>query len=293
VTPLIPEWFVSGFAVATVFVVMFHLGLGILPREFLWVWRQPVLMLRALFAVLVAVPLIALFVARALELPRPAEVGLVLMAIAPGAPIALQRSLGAGASRAFAPGLQVTVALLAVVSMPLSIAALDVLYGANAAASPWQIMRQVTVVQLLPLALGVATARLLPRAAALVEPWVGRIWKLLLVTLVAMAVVGFWGMMVAAGLTVAFAAALTTLGALAVGHWLGGPEPGTRTAVAITCAARNPGLALLVAALNDAPVGVKATLLTYMVVAAFTALPYALERGWRGRSPPQDLRTER
>jgi len=30
VIPLIPEWFISAFAVATVFVVMFHLGLGLL-----------------------------------------------------------------------------------------------------------------------------------------------------------------------------------------------------------------------------------------------------------------------
>jgi BASS family bile acid:Na+ symporter len=77
---------------------------------------------------------------------------------------------------------------------------------------------------------------------------------------------------------VALAAALTTLGALAVGHWLGGPDRGTRTAVAITSAARNPGLALLVVALNDAPAAVRATLLTYMIVAAFTILPYALGR---------------
>lgn len=287
--PLIPEWFISAFAVATVFVVMFHLGLGILPREFLWVWRRPVLMLKALFAVLVVVPVVALVVARLLDLPRAAEVGIVLMAIAPGAPIALQRALGAGARRSFAPGLQITVALAAVISMPLSIAVLDRLYEATASASPWQIMRQVTVVQLLPLALGVVTGRHLRRLAARVGPLVDRVWKVLFVALVALAVIGFWRVMVAAGLMVAFAAALTTLGALAAGHWLGGPDPGTRTAVAITSAARNPGLALLVAALNDAPPAVKATLLTYLVVAAVTALPYAIARGRRaGPSLPQE-----
>lgn len=282
--PLIPEWFVSAFAIAVVFVVMFHLGLGIRPREFLWAWRRPALMLKALFAVLVAVPLIALGVARTLGLPPAAEVGVVLMAIAPGAPIALQRSIGAGARRSFAPGLQVTVALAAVVSMPLSIAVLDVLYGATASVSPWQIMQQVTIVQLLPLTLGALTGRHLPRVAAWVTPVVDRAWKVLLVSLVAVALVGFWSMIFAAGPWVAIAAALTTAGALAVGHGLGGPEPGTRTAVAITCAARNPGLALLVAALNDAPPAVKATLLSYMVVAALTALPYGLVRARRGGS---------
>jgi BASS family bile acid:Na+ symporter len=289
-TSLIPEWFISAFAVATVFVVMFRLGLGILPLELLHVWRHPVLMLKALFSVLVAVPVIALVVTRLLDLPRAAEVGIVVMAIAPGAPIALQRSLGAGARRSFAPGLQVTVALAAVISMPLSIAALDVLYDATATASPWQIMRQVTVVQLLPLALGILTGRRLPRLAVRFEPLVDRAWKLLLVVLLVMAVIGFGRVMVAAGLSVAFAAAVTTLAALAVGHWLGGPDPGTRTAVAITSAARNPGLALLVAALNDAAPAIKATMLTYMVVAAVVALPYALARGWR-RRPPQDEET--
>lgn len=276
--PLVPEWFISAFAAATVFVVMFHLGLGLLPREFVWVWRRPGLMAQALFAVLVAVPAIALVVARSLDLPRAAEVGIVLMAIAPGAPIALQRSLGAGGERSFAPGLQVTVALLAALSMPASIALLDRLYDATASVSPWDIVRQVAVVQLLPLALGVATSRMLPRLAARVAPLVDRAWKVLLLVLAVLAIVGFWRVMVAAGPRVALAAALTTLGALAVGHWLGGPDPGTRTAVAITSAARNPGLALLVAALNDAPAAVRATLLTYMIVAAFTVLPYALGR---------------
>lgn len=281
--PLIPEWIVSAFAVATVFVVMFHLGLGMPPRELVLAWRRPGLMLRALFAVLVVVPVIALGVVRVLDLPRGAEVGIVVMAVAPGAPIALQRSLGAGGLRSFAPGLQVTVALLAVVSMPVSIGALNRLYGATATADPLQIARQVTVVQLLPLVLGVLVARHARGWAVRLQPLVDRAWRVLLAILLALALVAFWGIVVAAGFAVALAAALTTLAALAAGHWLGGPEPGTRTTVAIMSAARNPGLALLVAALNDAPPVVKATLLNYMLVAAFATLPYALRRGWRTR----------
>ena len=80
---------------------------------------------KALFSVLVAVPAIAWIVARVLDLPRGDAIGLMLMAIAPGAPVALRRSLGAGGHRFFAPALQISVAILAVVSMPLSIAALN------------------------------------------------------------------------------------------------------------------------------------------------------------------------
>jgi BASS family bile acid:Na+ symporter len=86
---------------------------------------------------------------------------------------------------------------------------------------------------------------------------------------------------VGSGLRVAFAVAVVTVLALAAGHALGGPEPGTRTAVAVCSAARNPGLALLVATFNDAPPTVVATVLTYLVVSALTAIGYV---AWRRRA---------
>jgi BASS family bile acid:Na+ symporter len=277
---VIPEWFLSAFALATVFTVMFDVGLGVVPGEFLWLWRRPTLMLKALFAVLVAVPAIAFLVARLLDLPRAAEAGLMVMAISPGAPVALQRSLGAGGHRSFAPGLQITVALTAVLSMPVSIAALDQVYSASASVDPWLLMKQVFTAQLLPLGLGVVVGRYYPAAAARLKPRLLGIWRVLLILLAILALVGFWGAIVRAGPAVAIGAALVTLGAIAVGHALGGPDPTTRTAVGITSAARNPGLALLVVAVNGAPPAVKVTVLSYIVVSAVAILPYML---WRRR----------
>ncbi|HQR25034.1 MAG TPA: hypothetical protein PK163_09625 [Steroidobacteraceae bacterium] len=277
---LIPEWFLSAFALATVFTIMLDVGLGIVPGEFLWLWKRPGLMLRALFAVLVAVPAIALAVARLLDLPRAAEVGLVVMAISPGAPVALQRSLSAGGHRAFAPGLQLTIALLAVVSMPLSIAALDYVYGGTASVGPWQLMQQVSVAQLLPIGLGVSIGTCAPAAAAWLKPRLHDTWRVLIILFALMAVMALSGAMVRAGPVVAAAVIATTLGAIAVGHGLGGPEANTRTAVAISTSARNPGLALLVVAVNGAPAGVKVTVMSYMLVSALTILPYVL---WRRR----------
>src|SRR5512147_1267082 len=129
---IVPGWLLSTVAVATVFTVMFDLGLAIVPGEFRWVLQKPSQLARGLFSVLVAVPALAWLVARAFDLPRPAEVGMMLMAIAPGAPVALRRSLGAGGHRAFAPALQIAVAALAVVSMPLWIAAFNEYYGGRA-----------------------------------------------------------------------------------------------------------------------------------------------------------------
>jgi predicted Na+-dependent transporter len=276
----IPEWVVTAFAVVTVFTVMFSVGLGIVPGELRWIWQRPGAMARGLFSVLVAVPALALAVTRLLELPRLAAIGVVLMSIAPGAPVALRRSLGAGGHRAFAPSLQISVALLAVVSMPLSIAALNHVYAGHASVAPWDVARQVFVAQLLPLGLGLALRQVRAPLAVRLEPRLAWIGNALLLATVAVVLIDGWEGTVTAGFRVLTAAALITGAALAVGHLLGGPEPATRTAVAITSAARNPGLALLVAAVNAAAPGVNAAILAYLVVSVLVVVPYV---AWRGR----------
>ena len=60
VTGPIPAQLLTFVAAATVFAVMFDLRLGIVPREFRWVMQNTAVLLRGLFAVLVAVPVLAL-----------------------------------------------------------------------------------------------------------------------------------------------------------------------------------------------------------------------------------------
>lgn len=275
---LVPGWLLTAVAVATLFAIMFDLGLAIVPGEFRWVFQRPGLLFKCLFAVLVAVPALAWAVCRAADLPREAEVGIILMAISPGAPVALRRSLGAGGHRAFAPALQISVAALAVVSMPVAIAAFDEYYAGHATAAPAQLARQVFFAQFLPLGLGMLASRVAPRAAAWLEPRLRRVGGVLLVVLVALALVNVWKVVVDAGPRVALTIVAVTLLALAAGHLLGGPDPATRTATAISSAARNPGLALLVAALNQASPAITATVLAYFVIAALTMIPYVI---WR------------
>lgn len=288
----VPEWLLTAFAAVTVFTVMLGIGLGIAPGELRAVWRRPGPMLRGLFSVLIAVPALALAVSRGFDFPRWVQIGIVLMAIAPGAPVALRRSLAAGGHHAFAPSLQICVALLAVASMPLSIAVLNHVYAGQASIHPWDVARQVCVAQLLPLGLGIVLRGAAPRIADRLEPVFARLGTALLVALAILAVIAVWAVVVRTGLEILGAIALITCAALAVGHGLGGPEPGTRTAVAIVSAARNPGLALLVAAANSAPPQVKAIVLAYLLVSAFTILPYmlwrrrhALKGGGRGQTP--------
>ena len=280
----IPESVVTALAVVTVCTVMAGIGLRVVIGELRWNWQRPGPMARAVFSVLVAVPALALIIVRALALPRAVQIGIMLMAIAPGAPIALRRALRAGGHRAFAPTLQICVAILAVISMPLSIALLNHVYAGRASVAPWDVGRQVFVAQLLPIGAGIALRWTAPAFAARVEPPISRLGGLLLVALAVVAVVDFWAIAVAAGVRILGAIALTTVAALAVGHWLGGPDPAVRTAVAISSAARNAGLALLVTAANSAPPAVKATVLAYLVVSVLVIVPYI---AWRRRAGPR------
>jgi BASS family bile acid:Na+ symporter len=285
VTGPVPDWLLSAVAIATIFTIMFDLGLAIVPGEFRSVARQPGLLLKGLFAVLVAVPALAWIVARALDLPRAAEVGIMLMAIAPGAPVALRRSLDAGGHRSYAPALQIAVAALAVVSMPLSIAALNEYYGGSATIEPRHLARQVFTAQLLPLGLGMLARRLFAGQAAWLEPRLNRLGRGLLIALVALALIDIWQVVIGAGPRVTIAIAIVTALALAAGHLLGGPDPATRTATAISSAVRNPGLALLVATLNAAPPAITAAVLAYFAIAALTVIPYVAWRRRAGGAP--------
>jgi BASS family bile acid:Na+ symporter len=283
----IPEAVLTLFAAATLFIVMFDIGLGIVPGEFHWVWAHWLLLLRALFAVVIIMPVLALLVVHLLSLPYPVEIGIMLMAIAPGAPIALRRSLDAGGHHAFAPALQIGLALLAVGTMPLWIAALDTWYAGHAAIAPDTVARQVFMAQLLPLCAGMLARATMPTLAARLLTRLPRIATLLLLVFIGAVVIE---MFAAADVEPrnAFAMLVVTIGALALGHALGGPYPATRSATAISTAMRNGGLAVLVASANRAAPEIFAALLGYLLVSALVVLIYV---AWRRRAALHSVTT--
>ena len=278
-----PSWLFPSCAAATVFCVMFAIGLSVAPGDLRRAWNAPGPLLRGLFIVLVAVPVMALVIVRSLGLPIAVQAGILMMAISPGAPVALRRSVAASGHGAFAPALQIFVALLAVVSMPLSIAALDEVYGANVAVEPADVMRQVFVAQLVPLGLGTGCRGFFPRRAAQAEPWAALGGTGFLGLTLILGVGSLGEATLRAGSAGLAACAATTVAALAAGHFFSGPHDATRSAVAIIAAARNPGLALLVATLNRAEPRVIATIFAYLVVSIVLISAYML---WRPRPAP-------
>ncbi len=223
---LIPLQTIGVCAAATIFVVMLSVGLSIPLERLGYLWRTPWPLARGALSVLVLVPLLALLVVTHVDLPVPVRTGIMLMAISPGAPIALRRSLEAGAHDAFAPCLQLVVVTLAIVTIPLSIEFLDILYFGNARADPLAIARQVFLAQVLPLAIGIGLRSARPAFSVRAERVLARAGNLLFALLAVVIVVSVWTTAIGVGpLAIACALGLT-LGSIGIGLLLGSPDPG-------------------------------------------------------------------
>lgn len=281
---IIPLWLVNALSFATVFSVMTSIGTTITPGRFLAHLRSPVLLLRGLLCVLVIVPAAGFAAGFAFGLGPSEQVGVALMAIAPGAPLALRRALGSGGDAGFSPTLQITVALLAILAMPVWVFIGNWLLGTHGFVNVADVARQVIVAQLLPLGIGALMAAFAPSRAVRIGALLGKTGAVLLIGMVLGQVLDLHRLILAARPWTIAAAAATTLTALAAGHLLGGPAPETRHAVAIAGSLRNAGLALLVAAANDAKPAVQVAIITYLLTAFVIVTIYILIRGrWISR----------
>ncbi len=278
---LIPFQWIGLFATVVVFLVMFTLGLMLGREQIAAALQRRVVLLAIVFAVLVPVPALAVLAVKLFGLTGPVAVGIVLMAISPGAPVALRRALDAGGDRAFAPTLHLSIVILAVVTVPLTVAILDWIFAKDFAVTPLHIGRQVFFAQLLPMALGAALRAARPALAARLETPLARIGNLLLAVMGLAVLVDMPAIVAAAGWAPMVAGVCITLGALAVGAAFAWRDPAVRPAAAIAAAMRNPGLALVIATVNGAPPSVTAAVIGYALGLGLTIVAYLQ---WRKRT---------
>ncbi len=272
--PPIPLQWVGLIALPTLFTVMFAIGLVLGPAQLAAAMTRRNILLAVLFAAVVPLPVVTVVAIEVFELRGPIGLGLLLMAISPGAPFALRKAIGAGADRAFAPALHIAIVALAVVTVPLSVAILDVIFSAKFDVTYRQIGRQVFFAQLLPLLLGALVRYLNPGLATRLEPRVARIGNALLIVFSMVVLIDIVPIVASIGWVPTVAGAAMAILALATGLLVAHGDPEVRPAAAIAIAMRNPGLALTMAEANHAPPVVSAVILGYtagvaLVVSAF------------------------
>jgi BASS family bile acid:Na+ symporter len=289
VVEIIPLWLINVLSFTTVFSVMTAIGTTITPEVCFAHIRSPWALIRGLLCVLVVVPVIGIAASFAFGLSLPENVGITLMAIAPGAPLALRRALASGAHAGFAPTLQIAVAFLAVPAVPLWVLMANLILGTQGIADVFAVAKQVSLAQLLPLALGAVARKASPARGQSLGMIIGRAGAILLILAIISQLVDLHIVILSARPWPVIVAAVVTIAALMVGRLLGGRSSEVGHAIAISGALRNIGLALLIATANRTPPTVEVVIVSYAITAIVIVSWYIALRSHisdRRREPP-------
>ena len=260
---------------------MLAMGAGLTVSRVLEPLHNTRLVLLALLANFVVMPLGALALAKVLSLEEPFSVGLLLLGCAAGAPFLPKLGELARGNLAFAVGLMVLLMVVTVGYMPTVLPLLLPGVTVNA----WAIARSLLLLMLLPLAAGLAMRARYGDLAMRVKPtldWVSNISLILLVCLITAAnidkvleVFGTGGIL--AGLLF-----------IALGFWagwlLGGPNADTKRVMALGTGQRNIAAALVVA--NQGFSDAKVVVMVIVVAIAGLIILMPLSRALSGASEP-------
>ena len=263
------------------FCVMLALGVG-LPSHAWREWRQHRnVLLRVELASCVLVPLLAfslLSLPLAQQLSSDARHAIALMGACPSAPLILRKAERQGGDASLAALLQISAALMAIVTVPLLAQLAQLVFGVEGwNVLPRQVALQVAQMQVLPVMLGLALRRWSPQLAQRLEAPLKQLANLLLLLLLVVVLIKTAPLLAryAAGNSRALLVmALLVLGSLGLGLAMGSQNLEHRTTTALVTSMRNPGLALLLAT-SHAPQmgGIKLGILSYVLLTVLLSAP--------------------
>jgi len=265
---------------ASLAVIVFCVALNAQRGDMVSLLRRPGLWLRSILAMNIIMPLIAVLLAGAVALNRQIEVALIALAVSPVPPILPNKLMKAGASRSYSVALLALSAAMAVVLIPATIWLLGQAFGREVLVPPAAVFKAVAMSVLAPLLAGALVRELAPNVAAKISGPMAKLANVLLLAAFVPVVVVAWPELVKElGNFTLVAIAVLTLGGLLVGHVLGGPHDGDRTALALSTASKHPGVAIAVAGIiapGDKSI-VAAVLLAFLFGILVTA-PYTRRR---------------
>jgi BASS family bile acid:Na+ symporter len=232
-----------GFVVSS----MLAVGLSLTVGQILVPLRNGRLVILALVANFVLMPLTALLIARVFRLDQPLGVALLLLGGAAGAPFLPKLAGVAKGNLAFAVGLMVLLMVLTVGYMPLVMPLL--LEGVSV--DPMEIARSLIVLMLLPLMIGLAVRACWAGAAGRAAPVLNKISTIsLAIMIVLMLVTNLRDIIDLYGTRGVLASLVFLLVGFGLGWLLGGPGRETRSVMAMGTAQRNIAAALVVGGQN-------------------------------------------
>ena len=199
------------------------MGLSLTVAMILQPLKNVRLVILALLANFVLVPLLAYLIILIVPLEQSLRIGLAVLATAAGAPFLPKLVQGAKGNVAFGVGLMVLLMVVTIIYMPLVLPLL--LTGVSV--NPWDIAKSLIVLMLVPLALGLLIKSHSPDTAAHWQPVMAKISSLaILVLLVVGLGLNVSNIIALIGTGGLLALLLFIVGSLLIGLLLGGRDAG-------------------------------------------------------------------
>jgi BASS family bile acid:Na+ symporter len=243
-------------------------------NEIIYLWRRPVLLLKSIIAMYVVMPTVTLLMLWMLNLPPRTEVALVVLAICAGTPLLPKKLIKLGGDPDYIVSLIVITSLLAIITVPASLHLLvEIIHFDTTKISPSQVARVILKPFLLPLGLGMLFRLASPALAERIGNPMLKIGSAAMALAALTAMVTRFRLIFEVDPLSLLAFASFTLTAIVAGHLLGGPEPVNRSSLAVSCASRHIGLALLIAAHARGPHTLP-LVVAYLLASTVVSIPY-------------------
>jgi bile acid:Na+ symporter, BASS family len=224
------------------------------------------------------VPLVSFGLVLVMPIERGVKAAMLALAVSAGAPLLPKRLRNLHSDR-YIFSLLITSSLVAIVAVPVWTAFLSHWFDVEVKLPLRTVVMDIAKTILLPILVGMAFRRIFPASAERASNRIMSIaWAVLAVSAIMLLILHREHL---AGLTwqgvLSFVALMAV--ALFIGQMLGGPDANDRTALAIICAMRHVGIALVVA---TEFVGIRTLVLvvTYFVIAFIVSSVYMR---WRRR----------
>lgn len=262
-----------------VFVIgsMASMGLSLKISQIMAPLKDMKLVLFALLANFVLVPLTAVLITLVFPLDEPLRIGLILLATAAGAPFLPKLAEVAKGSAAFSVGLMVLLMVATIIYLPI---VLPLLLG-GVAVNPWDIAQSLIVMMLLPLAVGLFVNGRYEEIAAKAQPTFGQASNIAILVLTVLGLVlNFKSMIGLVGSWGILAGVIFIIIAVVVGYFLGGSDSHIKSVMGLGTGQRNISAALVVAGQNFG-IDVVTYLMVIAVIGLVVLMPLAGELGKR------------
>jgi predicted Na+-dependent transporter len=262
---------------------MLGMGLSLTVAQIMQPLKNARLVILALLANFVLVPLLAYAITKVIPLEQSLQIGLIVLATAAGAPFLPKLVQGAKGNVAFGVGLMVLLMVVTIVYIPIVLPLL--LTGVEV--NPWDIASSLIVMMLIPLSLGLLIKSHSPDAA---EHWQPVMSKLSSLAILILLVVGL-GLNVSKILSLIgsggiLALLLFIVGSLVIGFVLGGRDPALRSVMGLGTAQRNVSAAIVVVAQNFTEGNTMSFVLVASILLLLILLPTAKGLGRRSEPAP-------